>query len=350
MKRFQRPINEYTGAEDLLYKDKYQQDSNAIPKIAISSAKMDSDFNYVVDAVNTLDEDIKSIVYSGIANQTILAEHISNGAVTAEKMANNSVTSKTVSEGSITNAKLADLAITTPKLANNSVTKDKLASDSVGTEEILDGSITKDKLADDALSDSVPIGTIAQFSVDLLPTGWILCSGATLSKNSYPKLVRFLTGSDTSLEATLPNLNINTASLTKFAIKAFSDTVELATLDIATFTQDVANNSAAILTKAEKSAESIATAFVNADGSIVYSDNIKMVTRLEDGSYKIYLNDDLKNIEFDVLASCHGYCSPRLLNYSYTEGFFELRTIDISSRFYKDSDFTVKAFPRKGEV
>jgi microcystin-dependent protein len=348
MKRFQRPINEYTGSEDLSYRDKYQQDSNSIPKIAISSAKMDSDFNYVVDAVNTLDEDIKSIVYSGIANQTILAEHISNGAVTAEKMANNAVTSKTVSEGSITNAKLADLAVTTPKLANNSVTKDKIASDSVGTEEILDGSITKDKLADDALSDSVPVGTIAQFSVNLLPTGWILCSGATLSKNSYPKLVKFLTGSDTSLEATLPNLNTNTESLTKFAIKAFSDTVELATLDVATFTQDIANNNAAIATKADKFAESIATVDCASDGSIKYSDGVKSVTKFATGQYKILLDDSLVGKEFDVLANTHDYAMLRTVNFNYVEGSFSVLTFWTDS--YNDREFTAKVFPRKGEV
>ncbi|MCP4354995.1 MAG: tail fiber protein [Proteobacteria bacterium] len=239
-KRFQRPIEDYSGAEDLLYTDKYQQDSKTVPKIAISSAKIDGDFNYIVDAVNTLDEDVKSIVYSGVANETILAEHISSNAVTEEKVADDAISSQSLKDGSVTNAKLADLSVTTPKIANNCVTKDKMALESVGTEEIVDQSITRDKLADDAISDSVPVGTIAQFSVDLLPTGWILCSGATLSKNTYPQLVKYLTNSDTELSATIPNLNTDGAALAKFAIKAFSDTIELANVDIAELTQDVA--------------------------------------------------------------------------------------------------------------
>lgn len=247
-KRFQRPINEYTGSEELLYRDKYQQDSNSIPKIAISSAKMDGDFNYVLDAVNTLDEDIKSVVHSGISNQAINGEHIASQAITEQKISNNSVSSRTLQEGAVTNARLSDLAVTTPKLANNSVTKDKMASLSVGTDEVVDKSITRDKLADDAISDSVPVGTIAQYSIDALPTGWILCSGATVSKNTYPQLVRFLTGSDTTLSSNLPNLNIDNSALAKYAIKAFSDTIELANLEIAGLTQDIIKNSSDVNT------------------------------------------------------------------------------------------------------
>lgn len=246
MKRFQRPINEYTGSDELLNREKYQQDSKSVPKIAISSSKMDGDFNYVVDAMNTLDEDIKSVVHTGISNQTIEGKHIANGAVSELKLAENSIASKALKTGSVTNAKLADLAVTTPKVANNSITKDKMATESIGTDEIVDKSITRDKLADDAISDSVPVGAIAHFSVDILPTGWIMCNGATISKNTYPKLVRFLTGSDVTLSVDLPSLNTNSEATTKFAIKAFSDTIELANLEIAGLTQDIADNSSEI--------------------------------------------------------------------------------------------------------
>lgn len=246
MKRFQRPINEYTGSDDLLYRDKYQQDSKSVPKIAISSAKMDGDFNYVVDAINTLDEDIKSVVYTGIANQTIEAKHLADLSVIEGKIADNAVSSKVLKAGSVTNAKLADLAVTTSKVANNSITKDKMSSESVGTDELVDKSITRDKLADDAISDSVPVGAIAHFSIETLPTGWLMCNGATVSKNTYPQLVKFLTGSDVTLSANLPSLNTDEQALTKFAIKAFSDTIELANLEIAGLTQDIADNSSEI--------------------------------------------------------------------------------------------------------
>ena len=345
-KRFQRPINEYTGSEELLYRDKYQQDSNSVPKIAISSSKVDGDFNYVVDAINTLDEDIKSVVHSGISKETINAEHISAKAVLEEKIANESVSSRTLQPGCVTNAKMADLSVTTPKLANNSVTKDKMSSDSVGTDEVVDKSITRDKLADDAISDSVPVGAIAQFSIDALPTGWVLCNGSTVSKNTYPQLVRFLTGDDVTLSAELPDMNIDTQAVTKFAIKAFSDTIELANLNIAGLTQDVANNAASINTKAGKMAEPIAYVEFAGNGSIINSKGIKMITRVSKGRYKIYLDDDLKNKEFNVLSSTVSWSLTRYTGKNYTEGSFELGVVTVQGNVYLDSTSTAYIYER----
>lgn len=346
IKRFQRPINEYAGAEELLYTNKYQQDSQSVPKIAISSAKVDGDFNYLIDAVNTLDEDVKSIVYSGIANETILEEHISAGSVSESKLANKSVSSRTIQEGSVTNAKITDLAVTTPKIANNSVTQDKLASDSVGTQELIDGSITKDKLAPDAISDSVPVGTIAYFSIETLPTGWILCNGATVSKNTYPQLVKFLTSSDTILEATLPYLNTDSDALVNYAIKAFSDSMELGNLDIAGLTQDVANNAADILDKADISAEAIATGYITGAGVLSASYGIYMITKLATGKYKIYLNDELKGKVFDTFVTTANYSFGFAYNYDYVNGTVDICNVHPTGS-YADGNFVFRIYERR---
>ena len=315
MRRFQRPINEYTGSDELLYRDKYQQDSNSVPKIAISSAKVDGDFNYLVDAVNTLDEDIKSVVHSGISNQTIEERHLAENSVSENKLANLSVSSRSLKEGSVTNSKVADLAITTPKVANNSVTKDKMSSDSVGTDEIIDKSITRDKLADDAISDTVPVGTIAYFSVDLLPTGWILCNGATISKNTYPQLVRFLTSSDTILTADLPDLNTDAESVTKFAIKAFSDAMELATLDIAGLTQDVANNMAQV----QKIGEQV---------SLIDSETVLWESPTGVSNGDITLSEELSNFkEFYIQSTFSDSTGNRNWEYRVHTSLFDLGNI-----------------------
>lgn len=345
MKRFQRPINEYTGSQELLYRDKYQQDSQSVPKIAISSSKMDGDFNYLVDAVNTLDEDIKSVVHSGISNQSISAEHIADYAVVASKIANNAVGSKALQEGSVTNAKIADLSVTTPKIANNSVTKDKMASASVGTDELIDGAITKDKLASDAISDSVPVGTIAQFSAQTLPTGWVLCGGSTVSKNTYPQLVKFLTGSDTTLEATLPTLEEFNG--VKFAIKAYSDVAELATIDFASLTQDVVNNAAELQNKASKYAEAIAIAEINADGSIAYSKGINYVSKIATGKNMIYLDDALQGKQFDCIMAVDDWVIA-LYDKDYTLGKILINTVKIANASYFDAGFTIIVLERKG--
>ena len=349
-KRFQRPINEYNGSENLLYRDKYQQDSNSVPKIAISSTKVDGDFNYLVDAVNTLDEDIKSVVHSGIANETIDSQHISAKSITDAKVDDNAISSRSLQQGSVTNAKIADLSVTTPKVANNSITKDKMATDSIGTDELVDKSITKDKLADDAISDSVPVGTIAQFSVTVLPTGWILCNGSTISKNTYPQLVKFLTSSDVTLSADLPNLNEGNQTSVKYAIKAFSDVAELANIEIAGVTQDIANNNALIKQKASKLiSEPIAAGYIRmTDSSLIYSYNIKSITRIRKGYYKVQLDDSLKGKLWDVMATGVSYTYPSIHYIRTAEGSFEI-SLSSYSRIDVDAQLIFRLYERKGD-
>lgn len=54
--KFNRPSGAYDGATGLENRDKYQGDAAAVPKVAISSAKIDGDFNYIIDALNGMDD------------------------------------------------------------------------------------------------------------------------------------------------------------------------------------------------------------------------------------------------------------------------------------------------------
>lgn len=54
--KFQRPSGTYAGQGGLDNRSKYVDDANASPKRAISSTKIDGDFNYLIDAVNTIDD------------------------------------------------------------------------------------------------------------------------------------------------------------------------------------------------------------------------------------------------------------------------------------------------------
>lgn len=173
------------------------------------------------------------------------------------KIEDDIISSKALKSGSVTNSKLADLSVTTPKISDNSITKQKLCSDSVGTNEIENKSITRDKLADDVISDGIPVGTIAQFTSNVLPSGWLFCDGAKVSKNTYPSLLKVLTSKDDVLSTYLPNLNIKNNNIVKYAIKAFSDTVEFASLNIAGLTQDIANNNLQIENLKQKNTEVI---------------------------------------------------------------------------------------------
>lgn len=53
--KYQRPNEAYAGQAGLANRTKYQDDATAVPKRAISSAKVDGDFNYVIDALNQVD-------------------------------------------------------------------------------------------------------------------------------------------------------------------------------------------------------------------------------------------------------------------------------------------------------
>lgn len=54
--KYQRPTDGYSGSAGLANTTKYQDDAAAVPKVAISSSKIDGDFNYVMDALNEIDQ------------------------------------------------------------------------------------------------------------------------------------------------------------------------------------------------------------------------------------------------------------------------------------------------------
>lgn len=54
--KYQRPEAVYEGNSSLLNRDKYQSDASAQPRVSISSEKIDSDFNYIIDALNGIDD------------------------------------------------------------------------------------------------------------------------------------------------------------------------------------------------------------------------------------------------------------------------------------------------------
>lgn len=54
--KFQRPVGTYAGQSGLSNRTKYQDDANATPKRPVSSSKVDGDINYLIDAVNVLDD------------------------------------------------------------------------------------------------------------------------------------------------------------------------------------------------------------------------------------------------------------------------------------------------------
>lgn len=154
--RFQRPAGAYTGDLTLNNRNKYQTDSTANPKVAISSTKMDGDLNYLINSLNTLNDEMAGIVLGSLPDGVITAGKLAAGAVEASAMGVASVEAAALAPASVTTAALASQAVTGNKIApltindthvaDNSMTADKLASNAVTTGKIASNAITLGKL------------------------------------------------------------------------------------------------------------------------------------------------------------------------------------------------------------
>ena len=142
-----------------------------------------------------------------LADNTIPGGKIANASITGAKL-----TAKTVAGGN-----LADLSVSTAKLAAGGVTKDKiaqgavdgtrLATQSVAFSHLLpaiiatEGQVTEGtaknvlmtpfltKLMVQAFNPpAVPPGTIIHYAGRTVPSGWLICNGANVSRTDYAAL------------------------------------------------------------------------------------------------------------------------------------------------------------------
>lgn len=142
-----------------------------------------------------------------LADNTIAGGKIADASITGAKLA-----AKTVAEGN-----LADLSVSTAKLAAGSVTGDKIAQGAVdgarlaaqsvafshllpaiiATEAQVTEGTAKDVLMTPFLTrlmvgafipPSVPPGTIIHYAGRTVPSGWLICNGANVSRTDYAAL------------------------------------------------------------------------------------------------------------------------------------------------------------------
>ena len=165
-----------------------------------------------------------------LADNTIAGGQIADASITGAKL-----TAKTVAEGN-----LADLSVSTAKLAAGSVTGDKIAQGAVdgarlaaqsvafshllpaiiATEAQVTEGTAKDVLMTPFLTrlmvgafipPSVPPGTLIHYAGRTVPSGWLICNGANVSRTDYAALFAAIgtiygTG-DGSTTFGLPNLD-----------------------------------------------------------------------------------------------------------------------------------------------
>ena len=184
---FQRPGLPYDN--EALQNDKRYQIITRTNNRPATDVMIDTDFNYLIDAVRQLDVDIsginagiltgsdipgnanflpttdgagniswvdisdenvrdESISASKLIPQTITDNELMDASVVADKIAPNAITTIKILDANITTAKIADGAITEDEIDDNAVTTVKIADANVTTSKIADANVTTDKILD----------------------------------------------------------------------------------------------------------------------------------------------------------------------------------------------------------
>ena len=94
-----------------------------------------------------------------------------------------------ITDAAVTNAKLAANAVDTTKILDSAVTTAKLLDSAVTTAKLSDGNVTEGKLAAGV---GTPVGGVIAFAGASAPTGWLVCTGAAISRVTYASLFAVL--------------------------------------------------------------------------------------------------------------------------------------------------------------
>lgn len=183
--KYQRPAGVYAGASGLANRSKYQDDASATPKRAISSGKVDGDVNYVVDALNELDQALLDASLSGV----VPGQSGNAGKVLTTDGSN-------LSWGGVTESAIADDAVTYAKMAHG--TADSLlgygsggvpSTVTAGSNVTISGGVISV-----SVPSAVPSGVLAPYAGASAPSGWLLCDGSAVSRTTYADLFAAIGG------------------------------------------------------------------------------------------------------------------------------------------------------------
>lgn len=142
-----------------------------------------------------------------LADNTIPGGKIANASITGAKLAAKTVAGRNLADLSVSTAKLAAGGVTMDKIAQRAVDGARLATQSVTFSHLLPALIaTKAQVTEGTAKDvlmtpfltrlmvgafsspSVPPGTIIHYAGRTVPSGWLICNGANVSRTNYAAL------------------------------------------------------------------------------------------------------------------------------------------------------------------
>ena len=127
-----------------------------------------------------------AIVTSLLANNAVTAEKIANGAVETEKIKDAAVTLAKMAANSVDNSKIKDTTIAFAKFASAAIATSAQAADKSNAKTI----VTPARMHEVINSYLMPAGTIVSYAGASVPSGWLLCNGANVSRTTYASLFR----------------------------------------------------------------------------------------------------------------------------------------------------------------
>ena len=125
-----------------------------------------------------------AIATSLLANNAVTAEKIANGAVETAKINDAAVTLAKMAANSVDNSKIKDATIAFAKFASAAIATSAQAADKSNAETI----VTPARMHEVINSYLMPAGTIVSYAGASVPTGWLLCNGANVSRTTYENL------------------------------------------------------------------------------------------------------------------------------------------------------------------
>lgn len=98
-----------------------------------------------------------AVTYDKIKDKAVGSAKLADNGVSAKKIASNAVQERHIFDGSVTEGKIGYGAVTANKISDGAVTQSKLAAESVSSAKIAAGAVTNEKVGDKALVESLPV-------------------------------------------------------------------------------------------------------------------------------------------------------------------------------------------------